>query len=133
MRIRAGLVICLAIAMFASSCATPEHSEPGLSSRPSPSPSTASSEAPREISQEEAIEAARDALREAGDDWDLVSTEHGELEAVRPGWEETPWGHDLTGELRVWILVMRSGDLSAEVVLDATDASLYGSTIGVTD
>jgi hypothetical protein len=83
------------------------------------------------ITRDEAVEIARTALREAGEDWDVVFAEAGPLERVRPDWQASEWGASLPGDLRVWRVVMVAGELSAEVVIDSADGSVYGSVIGI--
>ncbi len=131
-------VFCFVVA----SCANPDAPSSAVSNEPSQSrqssyepshSSLAPSTAPSAISREVAIELAHEALRESGEDWSLVRALRGELMAVRPGWEETSWGRDLSGELVVWWLQLRSGDLSAEVVLNAVDGTLLGSVSGIAD
>lgn len=41
------------------------------------------------------------------------------------------WGQALPGGPPVWRVVMVAGDLSAEVILDFTDGSVYSSTAGI--
>lgn len=119
-----------ALALILLGCTTPQPASPGTSMELSLPPS-ATSVSTGEITREEAIEIAGQVLQEAGHDWDVLSAEVGALDSVRPGWEEEAWGQDFSGDLRVWVLGMRQGDLTAEVVLDAVDGSLYGSVMGV--
>jgi hypothetical protein len=123
--------MCCAIALIVTSCALQ-----GAASRvpTSPEPSRATSPAsPGEISRDQAIARGREALREAGEEWHVVRAQSGQLASVRPGWEEVEWGLGLSGDLRVWRLVMTAGSLSAEVIIDATDGKVYGSVIGIAD
>ena len=77
------------------------------------------------------MEVARSALREVGQDWDLVLAEAGPLERVKPDWQASEWSGSLAGDRRVWRVVMVAGDLSAEVLIDSTDGSLHGSVTGI--
>lgn len=101
-----------------SSAATPDDVSPSPASTPA-------------ISREEAVDVARSALREAGEDWDVVSAESGPLEQMMPEWEDQEWASGLAADLAVWRVVMESGDLSAEVLLDYLDGSVYHSVLGV--
>lgn len=83
------------------------------------------------ITRDEAVEVAHTALREAGQDWDVVLAEAGPLERVRPDWKASEWGGSLPAHLRVWRVVMVAGELSAEVIIDSTNGSVYGSVIGI--
>ena len=83
------------------------------------------------MSRDEAVGRARLELLEFAEDWEPRSADLGALDEVRPGWEETEWGSDLSGDLRVWRVSMRSAELGAEVILDAVDGSVYGSSIGI--
>ena len=112
----------LAILLLLTACAAPVQSY----APPSLSPASTGG-----ISRDEALDAARDALREAGEDWDVVLTEAGPLERVMPGWQDSEWGRDLSGDLSVWRVVMAAGDLTGEVVIDSRDGSVYGTVIGV--
>jgi hypothetical protein len=83
------------------------------------------------VSRNEAVDIARDALRGAGDDWDVVLAEARPLRQVSPGWQELEWGRGLSADLPVWRVVMVVGELSAEVVIDFVDGSVYSSTMGI--
>lgn len=77
------------------------------------------------------MEVARVALREVGEVWDVVAAQAGPLERLRPDWRASEWGGGLAGDLEVWRVVMVAGDLSAEVVIDSTDGSVYSSVVGI--
>ncbi len=77
------------------------------------------------------MDVARTALRVTGEDWDVVLAEAGPLARVKPDWQASEWGGSLPADLHVWRVVMAAGELSAEVVIDATDGSVYGSVIGI--
>jgi hypothetical protein len=108
-----------------AACAAPTLS----SATPAPAPSRASTT--ERISRDQAVAVARDALQEAGEDWDVVLADAGQLGEVRPGWEEYEWAQGLSADLPVWRVVMVAGELSAEVVIDSGDGSVYGSIIGI--
>lgn len=74
---------------------------------------------------------ARDALRQAGAHWDLTLAEAGPLGQIMPGWDDHEWGQGLSADLAVWRVVMVAGDLTAEVVIDFGDGSVYSSIIGI--
>jgi hypothetical protein len=116
----------VAVVLIVTSCTAPAPSSPAASAAVSMPPASVA-----EISREDAIARAHAALREAGGVWDLVRADVGALNDVRPGWEETEWGRGLSGDLRVWRLGLRSGSLSAQVILDAVDGTVYGSIIGI--
>ena len=118
-----GLVILLVVV----ACTAPAPSSPAAATS-TPSRSAASTGG---ITRDEAVEVARTALRTAGEDWDVVLAEAGPLERVRPDWHAAEWGGSLTADLRVWRVVMVAGELSAEVVVDSTNGSVYDSVIGI--
>lgn len=119
-----------ALVLIVTSCGGP-----GPSSHAPASPSAGVPAPPAsvvEISRDEAVGRARLALIEFGEeDWELRTADLGGLAAVRPGWEDTEWGSRLSGDLRVWWVSMRSGELGGEVILDAVDGTVYGSSIGI--
>ena len=116
--------IGLALVLILSGCAAPALQ----SSAPASSPSPALTHG---ISRNEAVDLARDALRRAGEDWDVVLAEAGPLRQVSPGWEELEWGRGLSADRPVWRVVMVAGELSAEVVIDSVDGSVYSSIMGI--
>ncbi len=81
----------------------------------------------------EAVDLARDALRPAGEDWDVVLAQAGPLGRVMPTWEGHDWGRALGADRPVWRVVMASGELNAEIVIDFVNGSVHGSTIGIAD
>jgi uncharacterized lipoprotein YmbA len=90
---------------------------------PEPPVSTAGASLPT-ISRSDAIAISRVQLQDVGEAWEVVLAEAGPLGQVRPGWEEYGWGQDLDAELRVWLVVLVNGELSAEVVLGFVDGSV---------
>lgn len=117
----------LAILSVVTACAAPVPSSSAAeASSQSRSPVLA-----RGITRDEAVEIARTALRAAGEDWDVVFAEAGPLARVTPEWQASEWGASLSGDLRVWRVVMVAGELSAEVVIDSAHGSVYGSVIGI--
>ena len=74
---------------------------------------------------------AREALRQAGVDWDVVLAQSGPLGQVRPGWDEQEWGRRLSADAPVWRVVLAADELSAEVVIDFMDGSVYSSIMGI--
>ena len=80
---------------------------------------------------DDAVEVARAAMREASEDWRVVLAEAGPIGRIRPGWQDYEWGRGLSADLSVWRVVMVDGELSAEVVIDRMDGSVYGSVIGI--
>lgn len=103
---------------------------------PEPEPSTPATpdgtpdETAAGISREDAVDAALDALEDTAK-WEVAVAEAGPLGEVRPGWEDTEWGRGLPAALLVWRVFLVSGDLSAEVVIDFVDGSVYGWTQGI--
>jgi hypothetical protein len=83
------------------------------------------------LAKEQAIDVAREALREVGEDWALVAAESGVLAEITPGWAEEEWARGLSPELLVWRVVLAAGELSAEVVIDAANATVYRSVVGI--
>ncbi len=77
------------------------------------------------------MDVARAALREAGEDWDVVSAGSGPLEQVMPDWRVHEWGRELGADLLVWRVVMVSDELSGEALIEVIDRSTYGSVIGI--
>ena len=77
------------------------------------------------------MEVARSAMQEAGEGWDVVLAEAGPLERIRPGWQDYDWGRGLSADLSVWRVVMVAGELTAEVLIDHMDGSVYGSVVGI--
>jgi hypothetical protein len=116
--------IGLAIVLILSGCAAP-------TVRSSAHASPRSSASTDGISRNEAVDLARDALRGAGQDWDIVLAEAGPLGQVSPGWAELDWGRGLSADRQVWRVVTVAGELSAEVVIDFVDGSVYSSTMGI--
>ena len=113
--------IGLALLVILSGCAAP-----------APRSSAASSSSPEPtdgISRNEAVEVASDALPPVGEDWDVVLAEAGPLGRVSPGWEEPEWGRGLSADQPVWRVVMVAGEMTAEVILDFLDGSVYGSVM----
>ena len=74
---------------------------------------------------------AREALRQAGVDWDVVLAQSGPLGQVRLGWDEQEWGRRLSADVPVWRVVMAADELSAVVVIDFVDGSVYSSIMGI--
>jgi hypothetical protein len=112
-------LIGLFIVLILAGCAGPE-----------PPDSTAGASLPT-ISRSDAIDISRGQLQDVGEAWEVVLVEAGPLGQVRPGWEAYASGNDLDAELRVWRVVLENGGLSAEVVLDFVDGSVYSVTQGI--
>ena len=83
------------------------------------------------ITRDQAVGLARVALRQAGVDWEVMEAEAGPLGQVRPGRDQHEWGRGLAADLEVWRVVVTAGDLSGEVVIDATDGAVYSSIMGI--
>jgi len=116
--------IGVSMVLVLTGCAAPEVNE----SAPAPAASRAAADG---ISRSEAVDVARDALQGTEEEWDVVLAEAGPLGQVRPGWEDSEWGRDLSADIRVWRVVLVAGELSAEVVLDQVDGLVYSSIIGI--
>ena len=117
-----GLVLVLAV----TGCAAPE--PPPSTELDSPSPSSEPAP-PDGISRDEAVDVALGALPDQA--WRVVRADAGRLGQVRPDWAQTDWGRDLSADLRVWNVVLRSGDVSAGVVLDFVDGAVYDTIVGI--
>ncbi len=111
---------------------------PGLESSPRPSTGSTASPAPAArtappdgISRDEAVDIARDELGQIGEDWNVVLAETGPIGRVRPGWQDEEWGQRLAGDVPVWRVAMEAGELSAEVIIDLMDGSVYSSILGI--
>lgn len=118
------MAIAIACALLGG-CATP--------SEPQPPVPTASRPAPSEtVSRNQAIEAALGAAGGVADEeWQVRSATAGTLGQVLPEREHYEWATDLQSDLPVWGVSLMSGDRSALVVLDFTDASVYGVVLGI--
>lgn len=105
----------------------------GTDTEPEPSAPTASPPAPSEgISRNDAIEAARDAASDmVAEEWQVGAVTAGPLGQVVPELEHYEWARDLPTDLRVWRVGLVSGDLSALVVTDFIDGSVYGVVVGI--
>lgn len=100
--------------------------EPSASAPPNETPD----ETPAGISREDAVDAALNALEDTAE-WEVAVAEAGPLGQVRPGWEDYEWGRGLAADVLVWRVFLTSGDLSAEVVMDFVDGSVYGASQGI--
>jgi hypothetical protein len=105
----------------------------GAISEPEPSAPTGSPPARSEaISREDAIEVARDAASDVvAEEWQIDAVTAGPLGQVVPDLEHHEWARDLPTDLRVWRVGLVSGDLSALVVTDFIDGSVYGVVVGI--
>lgn len=105
----------------------------GTLPEPEPSAPTGSPTAPSEgISRTDAIEAARDAASDVlAEEWQVDAVTAGPLGQVVPDLEHHEWARDLPTDLRVWRVGLVSGDLSALVVTDFIDGSVYGVVVGI--
>ena len=107
----------------------------GALPEPEPSAPTGSPPAPPEgISRTDAIEAARIAASDVvAEEWQVGAVTAGPLGQVVPDLEHHEWARDLPADLRVWRVGLVSGDLSALVVTDFIDGSVYGVVVGIAD
>jgi hypothetical protein len=118
------LIIAMACLLLAGCATAPE---------PEPSAPTASPPAPSEgISRADAIEAAREAASQmVAEEWQIGAVTAGRLGQVVPEFENYEWARDLPTDLRVWRVGLVSGELSALVVTDFVDGSVYGVVVGI--
>ncbi len=100
---------------------------------PEPSAPTAAPSAPsKETSRDDAIELARNAASDVvGEEWQVDEVTAGPLGQVVPELERYDWARDLPTDLRVWRVGLVSGNLSALVVTDFVDGSVYGVVVGI--
>ena len=131
--------IGLALLVLLSGCAAqaPEPSTPAVpasatstASAPA-SPSASASRSLGPISRDEAVDLARRAVRETGANWQVVLARAGPLGEVRPRWEDLESWQDLSADLPVWRVVLAAGDLSAEVLIDSRNGSVYSTVVGI--
>jgi hypothetical protein len=81
------------------------------------------------VSGDEAVQIARDAL--VDEPWVVVGLTAGSLGELRPDWGDYEWGRALSADLRVWRVSLRSGELTAQAVIDAADGSVYTAIQGI--
>jgi hypothetical protein len=65
------------------------------------------------------------------EEWQVGTVAAGRLGQIVPEMEHYDWARDLPPDLRVWRVGLVSGDLSALVVTDFTDGSVYGVVVGI--
>jgi len=87
--------------------------------------------APDGISREEAVDAALEAVGPLGGDWTVTQAQLGAIGRIRPGWHEEEWGQELAGDLPVWRVALVADELSADVIIDSEDGSVYSSIVGI--